>query len=138
MADTVRKVNYCYVTVSGRAGQGAKVLSEITDAGINMLGFSGFPQGTSKAQLDILAQNISAVRKVATRSGWKLSPVKKGFLIQGQDSVGAVYRHLQKLADAGVSVTASNAISAGAGRYGMVVWVKPKDYAKAAKALKAK
>jgi hypothetical protein len=35
-------------------------------------------------------------------------------------------------------VTASNAISAGAGRYGMVVWVKPKDYARAAKALKAK
>jgi hypothetical protein len=138
MADTVRKVNYCYVTVPGRAGQGAKVLGEITDAGINMLGFSGFPQGTGKAQLDILAQNITAVRRVATKNGWTLSPVKKGFLIQGKDSVGAVYRHLQKLADANVSVTASNAVSAGSGRYGMVLWVKPKDYARAAKALSAK
>lgn len=138
MADTVRKVNYCYLTVPGRAGQGAKVLGEITEAGINMLGFSGFPQGTGKAQLDILAQNIGAVRRVAKSNGWTLSANKKGFLIQGQDGVGAVYRHLQRLADAGVSVTASNAVSAGAGRYGMVLWVKPKDYAKAARALKAK
>ena len=138
MPDTVRKVNYCYVTVPGRAGQGAKVLSEITEAGINMLGFSGFPQGTGKAQLDILAENIGDVRRVAKNNGWKLSTSKKGFLIQGQDTVGAVYRHLQKLADQGISVTASNAISAGAGRYGMVVWVKAKDYTRAAKALKAK
>jgi hypothetical protein len=51
-----------------------------------------------------------------------LSKVKKGFLIQGTDQVGAVHRHLQKLADAGINVTAADAVSAGQGRYGMILW----------------
>jgi hypothetical protein len=35
-------------------------------------------------------------------------------------------------------VTAADAIAAGQGRYGMLLWVKAKDYARAARALKAK
>ena len=43
MANRVRKVNYCYVKVSARAGQGAAILDEIQKAGVNLLAFSGFP-----------------------------------------------------------------------------------------------
>lgn len=138
MADIVRKVNYCYVTVPARAGEGAKVLAEVTKARINMLGFNGFPVTGGKAQLDILATNVGAVRRIAQSKGWKASPAKKAFLIQGSDVVGAVYRHTKKLADARVKITAADAVSSGNGRYGMLLWVKPKDYAKAAKALKAR
>jgi hypothetical protein len=49
-----------------------------------------------------------------------------------------VHRHLQKLGDAGINVTAADAVSAGRGRYGMILWVKPRDYARAAKALGAR
>jgi hypothetical protein len=49
-----------------------------------------------------------------------------------------VHRHLQKLADAGINVTAADAVSAGQGRYGMILWVKPRDYTRAAKALGAR
>ena len=45
MADRVRKVNYCYVKSSARAGQGAAVLAELSEAGVNLLAFSGFPTG---------------------------------------------------------------------------------------------
>ena len=38
MADRVRKVNYCYLTVSSRAGQGVKVLSELKAAGVKRRG----------------------------------------------------------------------------------------------------
>jgi predicted amino acid-binding ACT domain protein len=67
-----------------------------------------------------------------------LSKVKKGFLIQGTDRVGAVQRHLQKLADAGINVTAADGVAAGQGRFGMILWVKPRDYARAARALGAR
>ena len=64
--------------------------------------------------------------------------MKRGFLIQGTDGVGAVHRHEQKLADAKINVTAAHAVCAGKGRYGMMLWVKPKDYARASRILRAR
>jgi len=64
--------------------------------------------------------------------------VKRGFLLSGDDRLGAVHRHLAKLADAGINVVAADAVSAGKGRYGMILWVRPKDYARASRALGAK
>jgi hypothetical protein len=52
--------------------------------------------------------------------------------------VGAVHNHLKKLADQKINVTAADAVTAGKGRYGMLLWVKPKDYARAAAALRAR
>jgi hypothetical protein len=138
VADRVRRVNYCYPIVPNRAGQGARILSEIADAGINLLAYSGFPVGGGRSQLDLVVEDIGPLRRVAQRNGWRLSKVKKGFLIQGSDQVGAVHRHLQKLAEAGINVTAADAVAAGKGRYGMLLWVKPRDYAQAARVLGAR
>ncbi len=138
MADKVKKVKYCYATVAARAGQGARVLSDVRKAGVNLMAFSGFPAGGGKAQLDFVAEKTPALRRAAKANGWKLSAEKKAFLITGSDSVGAVHRHVKKLADHGISITAADAVCAGGGRYGMILWVKPKDYARASKALKAK
>jgi hypothetical protein len=44
---------------------------------------------------------------------------------------------LQKLEKANINVTAVDAVSAGDGRYGAILWVKPLDVKKAAKSLKA-
>jgi hypothetical protein len=138
VADRVRKVNYCYLTVPHRAGHGAKILGELRDARVNLLGYTGFPASGRKAQLDFVAENTSHLRRVAKRSGWKLSKTKRGFLIQGKDELGAVYRHLQKLADERINIIAADAISAGRGRYGMLIWVKPRDFSRASKVLRAK
>jgi hypothetical protein len=138
MADRVKKVSYCYPIVPNRAGQGARVLSELTSAGVDLLAYSGFPVGRGRSQLDLVVDDMAALRRVARRSGWRLSKVKKGFLIQGSDKVGAVNRHLQKLADAKINVVAADGVAAGQGRYGMILWVKPRDYARAARALGAR
>lgn len=137
MAHRVRKVNYCYVTVPSRAGQGANILGELKAAGVNLLAFSGFPTKKGKAQLDLIATNMSPIKRVAKNNGWRLSKVKKGFLVQGNDEIGAAHRHLEKLAEQKINVTAADAVAAGGGRYGMIFWVKPKDYSRAAKALRA-
>jgi hypothetical protein len=138
MADRVRKVSYCYPLVPHRAGQGARVLGALKDAGVDLLVFHGFPSRGGKAQLDLFTDDMATVRKVAAKNGWRLSPVKRAFLIQGADKPGTVHRHLTKLADAGVRVTAGTGIAAGRGRYGMILWVRPSDYAKASRALGAR
>jgi hypothetical protein len=137
MADRVRKVGYFKLSVPRRAGQGARILGALRDAGVSLLAFSGFPRGGG-AQIDLVTDRASALRGVARRQGWRLVGPKRGFLVQGTDQVGAVHRHLQKLADAGVNVTAADAVAAGGGRFGMVLWVKPRDFARAARALGAR
>lgn len=138
MAHRVRKVSYCYINVPSRAGQGAKVLAALRRAGVNLLAFTGFPGKKGTAQLDLVTGNIAGVRRVAAKHGWRVSKTKKGFLAQGDDQVGAAHVHIQKLADRKINVVAADAVAAGKGRYGMILWVKPKDYARAAKALGAK
>jgi hypothetical protein len=138
MADRVRKVNYCYVTVPSRAGQGSRVLDELREAGVNLVAFSGFPGKKGHSQLDLVTEHMPIVRKLAKQNGWRLSKMKKGFHVQGADVAGAVARHVDKLADAKINVVAADAVSAGKGRYGMVLWVRPKDYARAARTLRAK
>ena len=138
MADRVRKVSYCYISVPNRKGQGARIFGALHEAGVNLAATVGFPGRRGKAQLDFVAPSLTPIRRVARRHGLRVSPNKRGFLIQGGDTPGAVHRHLKRLADAGVSVTAAAGVAAGAGRYGMVLWVKPRDYARAARALGAR
>ena len=45
---------------------------------------------------------------------------------------------MSKLADKKINVTAADAVCAGKGRYGMILWVKPKDFTRAARTLRAK
>ncbi len=138
MADRVRKINYCYAKVSARAGQGAAMLSKLRDARVNLLAFTGFPIGGGKAQLDFVSDDMVGVRRVARREGWLLSKTKNGLLVQGSNEFGACHRQLKKLADERINVTAVDAVAAGRKRYGMILWVKPKDYVRASRALRAK
>jgi hypothetical protein len=134
----VRKINYCYMTVPNRPGQGAQVLGELRRENVNLLAYSGFPTRGGKAQLDFVAKSVTPIRRMARKNGWRVSDPKKGFLVQGADRPGAVLRHMKKLADQRINVTAADAVCAGSGRYGMLLWVKAKDYPRAVRALKAK
>ncbi len=134
MAETIRRVDYFYIETPNRPGEAARALKALKDAGINLLAFSGFPKGR-RAQLDFIPADPAALVKAAKRAGWKLSAKKIGFLIQGEDRPGAVADILGKLADAKINVTAVDAVCAGADRYGAILWVKPPDLKRAARAL---
>lgn len=138
MSYTARKVNYCYVTVGNRAGAAVNILDQLKVAGINLLAFSGFPVKGGKAQVDLVADKLIGIQRLARKNGWKLSKSKKAFLINGSDTVGAVASPIARLAEAKINITAADAVAAGKGRYGMILWVKPKVYNRAAKALKAR
>jgi hypothetical protein len=135
MADTIRQVDYFYVEVPNKVGEGAKVLRTLKEAGVNLLAFSGFPAGR-RAQLDFFPADPVAFKRVARANQWKLVGPKRGFLVQADDRIGAVADLLSTLADANISVTAIDAVSVGE-RYGGLCWVAPRDLKKAAKLLGA-
>jgi hypothetical protein len=135
MADKIKKVFYFTMNVADKPGEAARILQGLSQAGVNLLAFSGFPRGR-RAQLDFVPEDPASFRKAMTRAKLKVQPKKTGFLVQGDDRPGAVAEVLQNLADANINVTAVGAVSAGGGRYGAILWVKPADVKKAAKALK--
>ncbi len=137
MANTLRKVDYYYVMLPNRSGQGAKVMAALAAEGVNMLAFSGFPSG-GKAQLDLIPEDGAKFRKAARKLGIKLSTRKTGFLYQADDRVGAMTRILDKLAAAKINVIAADAVTSGKGRFGAIFWVKSNAVAKAAKVLGAR
>jgi hypothetical protein len=135
--DTVRQVEYFYVMVPDKPGEGARALAALRQAGVNLLAYSGFPQG-KRAQLDFVPESAEAFRQVARQNKWKAKGPKRGFLIQGDDRVGACSEVLDRLAAAKVNVTAMDAVSSGAGRWGAILWVKPGAVRKTAQVLGAK
>jgi hypothetical protein len=137
MADTVLGVEYYYVTVPDEPGEGQRILSALKDGGVNLLAFLGFPQDDGRSQLDLVPDDPQSLRTAAERAGVTLSDAKRAFLIQGDDRVGAVADTTAKLTDANINLTAAAATAAGSGRYGMIIWVAPADYERAADALGA-
>ncbi len=136
MTDSVRKADYFHVEAANQAGAGATYLKALSDAGVNLLAFTGFPAGR-KAQLDFIPENAAVFRAAAKKNKWKISARKTVFLVQGEDRLGAIHEVIGKLAAAKISMTALDAVTAGAGRYGAMFWVKPGDVAKAARILGA-
>lgn len=137
MSNSLRKVDYFYVMVPNTAGKGAKVLAALAGEGVNLLAFSGFPSG-GKGQLDLIPEDSKKFQRAAKKLKLKVSKKKAGFLVQGDDRVGALGKTLGTLANARINVTAMDAVTAGKGRFGAIFWVKPKAVAKAAKLLGAR
>lgn len=135
MAETIRQFEYFYMLVPHKAGEAARALNALKDAGVNLIAFSGFPEGR-RAQLDFIPADAAAFRSVAKANKWKIVGPKRGFLIQGDDRVGAVADVVGKLADAKINVIAIDAVCAD-GRYGALCWVAPRDLKKAGQILGA-
>lgn len=137
MDDSIKKVDYFAVEIPNRPGEAARALGAIAQAGVNLLALTGFPTGARRSQLDFIPEDSVAFRKAIKSAGLKVGARKTGFLIQGEDRPGAVAGILQKIGDAGINVTAIDALCAGAGRYGAIFWVKPEDVRKTVKVVGA-
>ncbi len=132
----IRVVDYFYIDAPDRPGEGARVLGELRDAGGNLLAVSGFPAGR-RAQIDFVPEHAAGFRAAARKGRWKVTGPKKVFVIQGEDRIGVMAETYGKLAAAKINVISSQAICAGAGRFGALLWVAPRDVKRAAKALGA-
>jgi hypothetical protein len=137
MAKTLRKTSYFSIETPHTAGQGLRILAALQKAGVNLLAYSGYPEGR-KAKLVFVPDKPARFKAVAKKLKLKVSVRKIAFLLQGDDKIGALTDTLNKLAKAKINLTALTAAVAGSGRFGAIFWVKPKHVAKAAKLLHAK
>lgn len=135
MPDTIRLVEYFYLAAPNKPGEGARALRTLQDSGVDLLAFSGFPEGR-KAQIDFIPADPAAFKAAAKQAKWRVVGPKRGFLVQGDNRIGAVAELLERLAAAKINVTAIDAVTVD-GRYGAIFWVAPRDVKKAASALGA-
>ena len=133
MADAVRLVDYFYITISDKPGEGARALDLLRTEGVNLLAFSAFPAGR-KTQADFVPEDPGAFRRAAKKAKWKVTGPKKVFLVHGDDRVGAMADMVAALGAAKINIIALDAVSVH-GRYGAILWVSPKDVKKAEKVL---
>src|SRR2546423_8673880 len=117
MPNTIRKVSYAYVTTASKPGEAARILQALRDAKVNLLAFSGFPQGRNKAQIDVVTDDLDALKGVARGRKWRLSRIKRAFLVQGTDEAGAAVGPLARLGPSNLNVLAADAIDPAEGRF---------------------
>ncbi|MCJ7594764.1 MAG: hypothetical protein MUO52_08360, partial [Desulfobacterales bacterium] len=73
MADTIRKVGYFAMDVADKPGEAVRILQALSQAGVNLLAFSGFPRGR-RSQLDFIPEDATLFRKALTRAKLKVRP----------------------------------------------------------------
>jgi prephenate dehydratase len=134
MPDTIGTAQYYKIQRLDKPGECACLLGTLREAGVDLLAFSGFPRRRA-AQLDVVPSDLARFKAAARKAKWKLKGPKTCFVVEGEDRPGAVADLVAPLAAAKINITALTAICAGAGRYGVLFWVKLRDMKKAAKVL---
>ena len=137
MADVVRKVEYFSIQVPNTAGKAFGVLSTLVSAKVDLLACVGVPHGR-RAKIDVVPDDPAKFKRVVRKARLEFTSEKSGFLIQGTDRSGALTDHLKKLGDKDINVTGIDALSAGEGRWGAIIWVEDDSVTAAARVLQAK
>ena len=71
----------------------------------------------------------------AKKAGMALDGPHRAILVQGDDELGVLASVHERIYRANVNVYASTAVTDGYGKYGHIIYVRPEDYERAAKAL---
>ncbi|HEV1995286.1 MAG TPA: hypothetical protein VGR03_13230 [Candidatus Acidoferrum sp.] len=134
MPDQIRQVDHFSASIPHKAGEGARVLGALRDAGINLIAFWGYPSGAGRAQLEFIPKNGAAFAAAAKRVKLRVKK-SSAFYISGGDRPGAIAGILARLAAARINVGALQAVSAGSGHYGAVLFLSAGATRKAARVL---
>ncbi len=134
MADRIQKVECFRVELPDRPGELLRVLLGLKEARVNLLACGGIPWGDGAARVDFVPENVESFRRALANLGLDLGQPERSFLVEGGDRVGALADVLGKLAGRGINILEINAVSAGAGRWGMMLRVSSADFDRAAEA----
>lgn len=134
MADLIRSSQYFKVQVADKPGEVARLLRVLQEANVYVRAFYAFPR-TRRTQVDFMPDDPARFKQVAQQAKWKIQGPKTCFLVEGEDRAGALADVTAKLGAAKINITAINALAAGQGRFGALLWVKPGAVKKAAQVL---
>jgi hypothetical protein len=134
MSEQVRQVDHFSASIPHKAGEGARVLGALRDAGINLIAFWGYPSAAGRAKIEFIPEDSAAFAAAAKHAKLK---VKKStaFYVHGDDRPGAIADLLARLGAARINVGAVQAVSAGTGRFGAVLFLPAAASRKAARVL---
>jgi len=135
MAYGIRRVEYFHATVVDQPGEAYKVLSALAGLGVNLLAFTAVPVGPDSTRLTLFPEDPGKMKSEAQKAGMALDGPHHALLVQGDDELGALAAIHERIYRANVNVYASSAIADGSGKYGYLIYVRPEDRERAAKAL---
>ena len=135
MGSEIRRVDYFYTAVKDQPGEAYKLLSLLADLGVNLLAFTAVPVGPMRTQLALFPEDTGKLTSEAKKAGLTIDGPHAAFLVQGDDQLGALADIHARLFDAHVNIYASTGVTDGRGSFGYVLYVRPEDSGKAARAL---
>jgi hypothetical protein len=134
MADLIRTAQYFKVQIADKPGTLAGMLAPLREAGENLMAVHAFPRNRG-TQVDVVPEDPAAFKNVAKVYKWKVQGPKMCLLVDGDDRPGALADLTDRLGSARINMIAVTGLTAGQGRFGAILWVKPRDVKKAAKVL---
>jgi hypothetical protein len=135
MAYRIRRAEYFYATVDDQPGEALRLLSALADLGVNLQAFNTVPVGPAHTQVTLFPDDAGKLTSEAGRAGLSLDGPHPALLVQGDDELGALVDLHARIARASVNVYASAGVTDGRGRFGYVVYVKPEEFDRAARAV---
>jgi hypothetical protein len=135
MAHRVRRVDYFYSTVRNQESEAYQLLSQLASLGVSLLAFNALPMGPMHAQLTLFPEDDTDMAGAAEKAGLVLEGPHPALLVQGDDELGALAGIHEKLFEAKVSVFSSSGVADDKGGYGYVLYIRPSDFERAARAL---
>ncbi len=132
MADLIRTVQYFKVQIADKPGTLAGMLAPLREAGMNLMAVHAFPRNR-RTQVDVVPEDPTAFKDLAKAHKWNVQGPKMCLLVDGDDRPGALTDLTDQLGSAKINMTAVTGLTAGQGRFGAILWVKPRDVKKAAK-----
>ena len=134
MADLIRTAQYFKVQIADKPGTLAAMLAPLREARVNLMAVHAFPRNR-RTQVDVVPEDPIAFKNVLKEHKWKVQGPKMCLLVDGDDRPGALGDLTDRLGSARINMTAVTGLTAGQGRFGAILWVKPRDVKKAAKVL---
>ena len=132
MADLIRTAQYFKVQIADKPGTLAGALAPLREAGVNLLAVHAFPR-SRRTQVDVVPEDPIAFKNIAKAHKLKMQGPKMCLLVDGDDRPGALVDLTDRLGSARINMTAVTGLTAGQGRFGIILWVKPGDVKKAAR-----
>ena len=131
----VKRITVHCLEIEDKPGSLQKLLGQVASANIDLLCFAAFSAGDGRGRVYASAKKPEGLKACALEAGIEVTEAA-GFIISGEDKVGAAAEALMGLADAGISGVAGTAMVCD-GQYQMLVVVDAADGDAAQKALGA-